>query len=96
MSVFWITGEFPPKWAIVVGAALAYAGYEIAFQGWRGGDTVEDWFFVVFYGVAGPVVSFTELRPGSSLAVFDIMAALPFIALLSVHLLFGAWLRSRK
>jgi hypothetical protein len=96
MAVFWVAGEFPPKWAIVAGAAVAYAAYEFIAQGWRGADTIEDWWFVVVYGVAGPVASFTEMQPGSALAVFDMTAALPFIALLTVHLGIGAFWRSRK
>lgn len=96
MGVYWIAGEFPPKWAIIAGAAIAYAAFEIVTQGWRGADTVEDWWFVVVYGVAGPVASFSELQPGSALAVFDMMAALPFIALLSLHLLAGALFRVIK
>jgi hypothetical protein len=96
MGVFWITGEFPPKWGIIAGGSITYAAYELLAQGWRGGDTVEDWWFVSVYGITGPVVSFTEMTPGSMLAVFDMRAALPFIVLLSVHIAFGAWLRSRK
>jgi hypothetical protein len=89
-------GEFPPKWAIVVGAGIAYAAYEAIDQGWNGADTVEDWWFVIVYGAAGSTYSFTEISPGDAKAALDLMAALPFLLLLSVHLCFGAWLRWRQ
>lgn len=88
-----IAGEFPPKWALVAFSATLYLGFELASQGWHGADTVEDWVFVVFYGSAGSVYSFSEIAPGNSMAAFDLMAAAPFLGLLAVHLAFGAWLR---
>jgi hypothetical protein len=95
MASWFVMGEFPPKWSIIAGAAILYPAYELICQGWQGWDTVEDWWFVVVYGVAGPVTSFTETVPGEAKAVFDLMAALPFIAVLCVHLAIGSFVRSR-
>jgi hypothetical protein len=90
---FVVMGEFPPKWIVVASAAVTYLAFEIATQGWRRGDTIEDWWFVVVYGVSGTMASFTEVTPGNPVAAFDPMAALPYVALMGAHLAFGAWLR---
>ena len=91
-----IAGEFPYKWTMVAGAAIGYAVYEWLDQGWHGADTIEDWWFVVVYGAAGSAYSFTEVSPGDAKAALDMLAALPFIVLLAVHLAFGSWLRWRQ
>lgn len=89
-------GEFPPKWIVVLSAAITYMAFELMSQGWRGADTIEDWVFVVVYGVAGTMASFTEIAPGNPVAAFDPMAAMPYVAFMATHLAFGAWIRGRK
>jgi hypothetical protein len=91
-----IGGAFPPKWALMAFAAVLYLAFELVSQGWHGADTVEDWVFVVVYGSAGSIRSFSEIAPGNPNASFDLMAAAPFILVISLHLLFGAWLRWRQ
>lgn len=93
MASFVLAGEFPPKWALVICAGIIYLAFELLSQGWRGADTVEDWIFVVGYGVFGSACAFSEVAPGNPVAAFDAMAAAPIVTVMAVHLAFGAWLR---
>ena len=93
---FLIVGEFPHKEHLIVFAAISYASYEFLDQGWNGWDTVEDWWFVIVYGVIGPVMTFTESVPGLPVASVNLFAPLPFIALFAAHLAAGAYVRSIK
>jgi hypothetical protein len=88
-------GEFPYKWALIVFAGVAYAAYELIDQGWHGWDTVEDWWFVNVYGVIGPVLTFTEVEPGSALFTGSLWVPIPFVLIFYTHLGFGAYVRSR-
>lgn len=96
MVCFYLAGEFPPKEWMVATAGALYLAFELASQGWQGADTIEDWVFVVVYGCGGAVSSFSEVTPGNPVAAFDIMIAAPFIAAMTLHLAFGAWLRWRQ
>jgi hypothetical protein len=96
LLVYLTWGEFPPKWAIIVCAAVAYTAFELWDQGWNGWDTVEDWIFVVVHGVAAPVMIFDEVTPGSPKFQGDLLVAAPFIVFFLCHLALGAWLRKRR
>jgi hypothetical protein len=98
LFVFLVAGEFPPKWAIILGAAVSYSLIE-ALQGWRGWDTIEDWLFVVFYGVTIPVMVFSEVEPGSDQFCGGLMDLMPWVLIMGAHLLIGSaarWHRARK
>tara|TARA_R110000851_G_scaffold120168_1_gene248367 strand:- start:785 stop:1186 length:402 start_codon:yes stop_codon:yes gene_type:complete len=95
--VWFVTfGEFPYKWVLIVFAGVAYAAYELIDQGWNGWDTIEDWWFVNVYGVIGPVMTFSEVEPGSALFTGSILVPIPFVFIFYAHLGFGAYVRSRQ
>lgn len=81
-------GEVPFKWQI---ALLSIAFYpfviELAIQGWRAWDTVEDTVFVS-YGVAMSLMTFTEVRPGVIEGRIDAAAGVFCIG--TLHLMGGA------
>ena len=93
LACWYFAGEFPPKWSIIVGAGIFYAGVEWFTQGWNGADTVEDWVFVVVHGTAAPVMIFIEVQPGSTKFEGDLLVMLPFVALFLIHLFAGALFR---
>ena len=93
---WYFAGEFPQKEWIIGGAAVGYGAYELIDQGWQGWDTVEDWVYVVVYGVAGPVTTFTEIEPGSTAFRGDLLLALPFVIAFTIHLCIGSWMRARR
>ena len=88
-------GELPYKEHLIVFAAVSYASYEYWDQGWNGWDTIEDWWFVIVYGVIGPVMTFSETSPGLPIASVHLYTPLPFIALFAAHLAAGAYVRSK-
>lgn len=89
-------GEFPYKLHIALFAGLSYFAFELYTQNWQGWDTVEDWWFVNVYGVWGPLCTFSEVTVGSADVTLNLFAPLPFVALLAVHLLAGAYVRWRR
>lgn len=95
---YFVFGELPYKWMIAVGGGIGYAFYEYYAQGWKGWDTVEDWWFVIAYGVCMPLLGFSEIRPGTPEVVFDLIAPLPLVVVFFVHLALGAlyrWLQQK-
>jgi len=95
---FYIAGEFPHKEWIAIGGAVGYAAFELLVQGWRRWDTVEDWWFVVVYGVFMPLLAFDEMVVGEPKAVVDLTRALPLILVFFTHLGLGAlyrWLQQQ-
>lgn len=86
LAGYLLSGEFPHKEWLIVFAAVGYAVVEMVTQGWRGLDTVQDWVFVVLFGVAAPVIIFDESAPGSPRAEVDLIKALPFVVAFHVYL----------
>lgn len=90
-------GEFPFRIAIWCIIALCYVGVvELAAQGWRGGDTVEDTIFVVGYGAGSVLWVFREYQIGTGLIIGDVWDALPFVGVAAFHLAIGYALRLRQ
>ena len=93
LSVF---GELPPKWLIVLIGAVGYLAYELVFQGWRGGDTIQDWVFVNVHGVWSGVSIFSAVPPeiseiiGRHSFTGDMFVALGCFTVFLIHLLAGA------
>ena len=86
-------GEFPHKELIVILAGVSYLGFELVSQGWNEWDTVEDWWFVNAYGVWVPVLTFTEVHPGSPALSGDLLTPVPLVLVFFAHLGFGALYR---
>ena len=95
ITYFLLFGELPYKEHLIAFAAFSYASYEYWNQGWNGWDTIEDWWFVVVYGVIGPVMTFSEITAGVPIVSVNLFTPLPFIALFAAHLAAGAYVRSR-
>lgn len=90
---FHLTGALPDKLWHGALAAIAYALYELWDQGFNGFDTVEDWWFVVGYGVFAPLTIFTEFPKGSGQLVTHIGTPAIWFAVICVHLSAGAAIR---
>lgn len=93
------TGELPYKVVVAVFGAVSYATYEVVWQGWRGWDTVEDWWFVVVYGVFMPLLAFDEVTPGKPEVTLDLIASAPLLIVFYCHLALGAlyrWVQQRN
>ena len=86
-------GEFPDKRYFGIAALVVYLAYEILFQGWQGWDTLNDTCFVVGWGVWAPMAVFSEVTPGSSQIIADVLDMWPYILGLFAHLCFGSFVR---
>lgn len=87
------SGEFPEREAIGVLLVVFYLSYELARQGWRGFDTIEDTLFVAVYGGCGALYCFREVSPGSdqiTAGLYDLVSASMFPL---VHMIVGASIR---
>lgn len=93
VASFTFFGTLLCKEFLIVGAGLAYLVFEILVQGWKGWDTIEDWWFVNIYGVVAPVLVFTYNETTQKLEV-DPLAPLPFVVLYFTHKFVGSFLRS--
>lgn len=95
-AYFWFAGQFPYKEHMILFALILYVSYELIDQGWHGWDTVNDTRFVVGWGVAAPLMVFSEVEPGSTKFEGDVFFAAPFIAAFIIDLAIGAWRRDRR
>ena len=88
-------GEFPFRVAIWCIIVLCYVGLvELAAQGWRGADTVEDTIFVTGYGAGSVLYTFHEYKIGTGLILGDVWHALPFAGVAAFHLAVGCGVRA--
>jgi hypothetical protein len=93
-SWVWVAGEYPHKEAIALIVLVAYLGViELAVQGWRGWDTLEDTAFTG-YGVAMPLLAFSEAQPG--ILTGSILDAAGIFFMGFFHLMAGAIWRARQ
>lgn len=91
---FELVGEYPIRlhvW-LITGAFYLFV-VELAVQGWRGWDTIEDTIFVVFYGAGAPLWAFKEVSPGDAALAANLPALDMFFAAAGLHLLAGVLLR---
>lgn len=97
-TVLWVhvAGEFPDKLWLFVSIAAIYAAFELAFQGWKGWDTVEDWIFVSVYGAGNAVLVFTEIQPGLLAATAHLDKAALGFGMFFGHLAAGIAWRLRR
>lgn len=91
---FSVSDDIPHKEIMFIGIAALYIIKEIAFDGWRNFDTIEDFLFVVVYGGGWTLLAFTQQHNGSSEVTYDIMASSPIIVVISAHLTLGAVYRA--
>lgn len=90
MAGFWAFGEFPYKINMLIAiGAVYFLGVEMALQGWRGFDTIEDTIFVVGYGASGALGASIEVMPGKTTIIMDLQPLLPFFYVLTAHLIAG-------
>lgn len=82
--------QFPYRVAVWSMILLLYLGVvELAWQGWRGADTVEDTIFVVGYGAGGLLYTMHETQPGTGNFTGNIWHVLPFVGVAAFHLAVG-------
>lgn len=86
-------GTFPDKEIIIIMSGILYLLFEVFVQGWKGWDTVEDWWFVNVYGVIAPVLCCTYNTTREMIEI-EPLAPLPFIILYFTHKTIGAFVRS--
>ena len=89
----WVFGEMPQK--EILGGILVFsylALVELAAQGWRKWDTIEDTAFFS-YGVAMTLAVFTEIGIGSGRVVGRPADALGLFFIFALHLLWGVMRR---
>ena len=98
--VFWacfgyfiIFEEFPVRWHIFIAIGITYLGFELIKQGWKGWDTIEDWWFVVLYGAGAPLAVFREFELGSGMFYGQIWEIVPFAIVSVLHLTLGIGVR---
>lgn len=92
---FELVGEYPIRlhvW-LITGAFYLFVA-ELAVQGWRGWDTIEDTIFTVFYGAGAPLWAFKEVTPGDAALAASLPALDMFFAAAGLHLLVGVLLRA--
>jgi len=89
----WVSDDLPDREKVFIGIAFVYAAKEIFFDKWQGLDTVEDFTFFVVYGAGGTLYSFKQIEPFSSDVVFSILNVAPFLAMFSLHLFAGVFVR---
>lgn len=97
-SVAWqeVAGEMPLKIALaafVIG--IYFCVVELAIQGWRKWDTIEDTIFVS-YGVAMTLTVFSEAEVGSGLVVGAPADAMWLFWMFVLHLIAGVFWRVRN
>ena len=95
VSILWFvfTGEMPVSehgWAVV---ALGYLAFELATQGWKGWDTLEDWVFVAVYGNGAAFYTAKESAPGTMLVIVNVAELCVIVAIVSLHFLIGFLIR---
>lgn len=91
---FELVGEYPIRlhvW-LITGAFYLFV-VELAVQGWRGWDTVEDTIFVAFYGAGAPLYAFKEVTPGDPALSAEMPALDVFFMAAGAHLFVGVALR---
>ena len=87
---FWaVVGEYPYKIHVFLFLLIGFFAFEIATQGWNSWDTLEDTFFVVFYGAGTFLTIASEVTPGSSMVLVDMEKATPFVAMFACHMVIG-------
>ena len=93
-ACFEIIGEYPVRLHVwLISGAFYLFVVELAAQGWRGWDTVEDTIFTVFYGIGAPLYAFKETMPGDPLLTANMPALDVFFLAAGTHLLVGISLR---
>lgn len=93
---FWISEDLPYRTQLFVGLAAIYATKEVVVDRWQGFDTVEDFTFVIIYGVGGTLSAFKQMNNFSADVVFNMHASLPFMVAFVAHLTLGSVYRWRK
>lgn len=86
------TGELPYKLHLFLFLSVGYLLWEFALQV-QGPkhtiDSLEDYLFVVGYGAGSVITVFTEIESGRPEVSMDLVAAIPFILISTLHLLYG-------
>lgn len=93
MFGFVVADEMPYKGAVYALILFGYVAFELAAQGWRGWDTVEDTVFTAGYGAGGTLAGFSEVSAGSPMVAVDVVGLAPFFTMAVVHLTAGALYR---
>lgn len=93
MAWMYYSGEMPVKGHLFIFLSVLYGLWELALQGlntknrW---DSLEDFFFVVVYGSGATLTIFSEIEAGHSSVRLDAELALPFLLMVTLHLLYGS------
>ena len=85
-------GDLPYKFNVFTALAFAYIVWELVIQEWAGWDSVEDFLFVIVYGVGGTLLAFSQIVGPT--VIFNVFGAMPIFSIFVVHLILGVCYRA--
>ena len=94
VAAFLMVGDLPFKINVFSSVAFIYVMKELVLDTWRGWDTIEDFLFVVVYGVGGTLLAFDQIVGDT--VIFSVFGATPIFSVFCIHLFVGSIYRFWK